>query len=139
MDSCPSTPRQCTERWPETHILVCLCGWELVSSCEWGSSSEVEGSCSSSPPPCTHTWYPSQPVQPSPSFQTCLARNPVELPRAPLSERQKQANGPGVKDKLNNESNGVICVIMCVCVCVCIEVVFRCRQSEDPSPIPAIY
>ena len=84
-------------------------------------------------------------MQPSPSFQTCLARNPVELPRAPLSERQKQANGPGVKDKLNNESNGVICVIMCVRVCVYIyiyiyiEVVFRCRQSEDPSPIPAIY
>ena len=109
MDSCPSTPRQCTERWPETHILVCHCGWELGSSCEWGSSSEAEGSCSSSPPPCTHTWYPSQPVQPSPSFQTCLARNPVELPRAPLSERLKLANG-GI-DKWNNESNGVI---MCV-------------------------
>ena len=54
-----------------------------------GSSLKAEDSCSSSRRPCTHTWYPSQPEQSSPSSQTYWARNLAEPRRPPLSQNRR--------------------------------------------------
>lgn len=79
-ETCLATPRPRTEVLRVTRKPAYLCGWGPQSSRGWHSTAGGEGSCSTTPLPCTHNLPLSRAAQSSASSQRGWARNQAESP-----------------------------------------------------------